>query len=76
MENVKCIGTPISSIYKFDKDEHENNMDPKTYQGTTRLLHHLTTNRPNITFRVYLYTTYQSNLKEFYVMAIKGYLDI
>ena len=74
MENAKIMGTSCTST-KLDKDDHGISVDQKLYRSMIGSLLYLTVNRPNIMFRACLCARFQSNLKEYYVLAVKKNLN-
>ena len=65
IENIKGIGTSMSPVYKFDKDENGKSIDPKLYKGRIGSLPYLTA---SIIFSIYMGARFQSNLMETYLI--------
>ena len=71
IENAKEIGTPMSPIYKFDKDKNGKSINEKLYRGMIGSLLYLTASRPNILFSICMYAKFQSNPKESHMLVVK-----
>lgn len=71
MEDVKTMGTPMSSSITFDKYEQGQSIDSILYRGITCSLLYLTSSRLDIMFGVCLSARFQSCLKKSYLSVIK-----
>lgn len=74
MEDVKTMGTPMSSSITFDKCEQGQSIDSILYRGITCSLLYLTSGRLDIMFGVCLSARFQSCLKKSYLSVIKRIL--
>ena len=70
-KDVREIGTPMSPITKFDKDEKRKDVNQKLYRGIIGSLLYLTASRPDIMFCVYLCARFQARPKESHLIALK-----
>jgi len=71
MEDMKSIGTPMSSTIKLEKDEKGKEVDKKIYRGMIGSLLYLTASRPDTHFSVCLCARFQSCPKESHFVAVK-----
>ncbi|XP_057984554.1 secreted RxLR effector protein 161-like [Hevea brasiliensis] len=71
VDDLKSIGTPMSSTIKLEKDEKVKDVDQKLFRGMIGSLLYLTASRPNIRFSVFLFARFQSCPKESHLIAIK-----
>ena len=74
MESVKAIETVMCPSYKLNKDENHEDVNQKFYRGIISSLLYFTTSRSDIIFSICIYARFQSNPKEFYMLAIKRIL--
>ena len=70
-EDVKEIGTPMSSITKLDKDEKGKDVNQKLYRGMIGSLLYLTASKPDVMFCVCLCARFQACPKESHLIAFK-----
>ncbi len=54
IDDLKSIGTPMSSTIKLEKDEKSKDVDQKLYRGMIGSLLYLTSSRPDIHFSICL----------------------
>ena len=74
MEITKPLCTPMSPTCKLDKDQSGKSVDQKLYRGMIGSLLYLTVSGPDIMFSVCMCARYQSNPKEFHLLAVKRIL--
>ncbi|XP_070022832.1 secreted RxLR effector protein 161-like [Nicotiana sylvestris] len=74
MEASKVIDTPIATATRLDMDEIGSPMNQTMYRGIIESLLYLTTNRPDIVFRVGLCARFQSNPNKSHLKAAKRIL--
>ncbi|XP_058008180.1 uncharacterized protein LOC131182852 [Hevea brasiliensis] len=70
-DDLKSIGTPMSSTIKLEKDEKGKDVDQKLFRGMIGSLLYLTASRPDIHFSVCLCAWFQSCPKESHLIAVK-----
>ena len=55
METTKSIGTPMSPLYKLDKDKYGKNADIKLHTNMIGSLFYVTVSRSDIIFSICIY---------------------
>ena len=71
IDQAKTAKTPMSTIFKLEKDEEGKSVDSKMFKGIIGSLLYLTASRPDIQFSICLCTHFQVDLKESHLLALK-----
>ena len=64
----------MSPTYRLDKDKNSKSIDQKLYRDIIGFLLYLTTSRLDVLFGVCMYARFQSNPKEFHLIAVERIL--